>query len=159
MRQRNILNTDTQGTSQEETGSKTKPCTFCKIINREAKGYTVFEDEISVAFLTIAHCCMGMCSSRRRRIMRRSSTSQKTSLELCLQTSSCWLVSSKSAWQLVGHSSASIIALARVCRTSIFISCHGEKMTSCSPKTSHGVDGRTQMKRLSYRCKKPLSLL
>jgi histidine triad (HIT) family protein len=51
MGQRNILNTDTQGTSQEKAGSKTKPCIFCKIINGEAKGYTVFEDEISVAIL------------------------------------------------------------------------------------------------------------
>ena len=51
MGQRNILNTDTQGTPQEKAGSKTKPCIFCKIINGESKGYTVFEDEISCAFL------------------------------------------------------------------------------------------------------------
>ena len=51
MGQRNILNTDTQGRSQENAGVQTKPCIFCKIIHGESKGYTVFEDEISVAFL------------------------------------------------------------------------------------------------------------
>jgi histidine triad (HIT) family protein len=51
MAQRNIVTTGTQETSQENAGSKTKPCIFCKIIHGESKGYTVFEDESSVAFL------------------------------------------------------------------------------------------------------------
>jgi histidine triad (HIT) family protein len=51
MAQRNIFTTGTQETSQENAGSKTKHCIFCKIIHGESKGYTVFEDEISVAFL------------------------------------------------------------------------------------------------------------
>jgi len=51
MGQCNVLNTDTQGTAQEKAGSQIKPCIFCKIINGESKGYTVFEDEVSVAFL------------------------------------------------------------------------------------------------------------
>ncbi len=53
MAQRNIFTTGTQATSQENAGSKTKPCIFCTIIHGESKGYTVFEDEISVAFLVI----------------------------------------------------------------------------------------------------------
>jgi histidine triad (HIT) family protein len=51
MAQRNIFTTGTQETSQEKAGSKTKQCIFCTIIHGESKGYTVFEDEISVAFL------------------------------------------------------------------------------------------------------------
>jgi histidine triad (HIT) family protein len=51
MAQRNIFTTGTQATSQENAGSKTKHCIFCTIIHGESKGYTVFEDEISVAFL------------------------------------------------------------------------------------------------------------
>lgn len=51
MGQRNILHTDTQGTSKEKTSSKTKQCVFCAIIHGESQGYTVFEDEMSLAFL------------------------------------------------------------------------------------------------------------
>lgn len=39
----------------------TKDCIFCKIINREAEGYIVFEDEISIAFLDIRPLNPGHC--------------------------------------------------------------------------------------------------
>ncbi len=39
----------------------TRECIFCKIINREAEGYIVFEDDVSIAFLDIRPLNPGHC--------------------------------------------------------------------------------------------------
>jgi histidine triad (HIT) family protein len=51
MGQRHIFTPETQEKSHENAGAKPQPCIFCNIIHGESQGYTVFEDEMSVAFL------------------------------------------------------------------------------------------------------------